>query len=86
MASRSPHFCMHPGCRALITDTYCAEHAPQHAYIDNRASAAERGYDARWARFARRYLSMPDGLILQNTLNLLELVFYLDSNFDTSTS
>ena len=60
MANRAPHFCPHPGCYNLTTDTYCPDHAPLHAPTDNRASAAERGYDARWSRFAKRYLSMPE--------------------------
>lgn len=60
MANKSPHFCPHPGCHNLTTDTYCPDHAPLHAPTDNRASASERGYDAKWSRFAKRYLSMPE--------------------------
>ena len=60
MANKPPHFCIHPGCRTLTHEAYCAEHAPLHAYTDNRASASERGYDAKWSRFAKHYLSMPE--------------------------
>ncbi len=39
-------------CGALSDKPRCA----QHRYRDKRPSAAKRGYDARWRRFARRFL------------------------------
>jgi 5-methylcytosine-specific restriction protein A len=61
MATRSLHFCNQAGCKRLVSGTYCEEHAPLHAtYTDNRASAAERGYDTRWSKFSKRYLAHPE--------------------------
>ena len=61
MATRSLHFCNHAGCKRLVSETYCEEHAPLHAvYADNRLSAKERGYDTKWSRFSKRYLAEPD--------------------------
>ena len=61
MASKSPHFCLQPSCHNLTNNAYCEEHAPLHmTYADNRASASERGYDAKWSRFSKRYLSQPE--------------------------
>jgi 5-methylcytosine-specific restriction enzyme A len=60
MPTKSPHFCLHPGCRTLTVDAYCMEHAPLHQYTDNRENATARGYDNRWRKFSRRYLAMPE--------------------------
>jgi len=61
MAVRSKRFCLHPSCNVLTSDTYCPEHAPLHdVRVDNRVSAAERGYDTKWSKFSKRYLSHPD--------------------------
>ena len=54
--NRSKHFCNHPGCNALVTDTYCEAHAPLHQYTDDRESAGARGYDSRWRKVRERYL------------------------------
>jgi 5-methylcytosine-specific restriction protein A len=40
----------------MTSDTYCAKHAPLHTYIDNRDSAPDRGYDAKWKTVRDRYL------------------------------
>lgn len=61
VATRAKHFCLHPGCNALTDATYCQEHAPLHAErIDRRGSAASRGYDSKWSRFSKWYLSRPE--------------------------
>ena len=62
MAARGKHFCRHAGCAELVAKgQYCAKHAPLHARrFDGRKNAAERGYDARWAKFAHWYLSAPE--------------------------
>jgi 5-methylcytosine-specific restriction enzyme A len=57
MPTRSPHFCLHPGCRTLTVDAYCMEHAPLHQYTDNRENATARGYDNRWRALRDRYIS-----------------------------
>jgi len=46
--------CRKPGCRGLIHDGRCSV-CDSGGREDNRASAATRGYDSRWARFARTY-------------------------------
>lgn len=47
--------CKRPGCRGIIIGGTCnvCRHTEQR--FDNRASAQERGYDSRWARFAQLY-------------------------------
>jgi 5-methylcytosine-specific restriction enzyme A len=56
MPTKPPHFCLHPGCRTLTVETYCAEHAAAHVYVDRRGSARDRGYDNDWRRLRDRYL------------------------------
>lgn len=66
MAIRAKHFCAHPGCNELTASRYCPMHQPAEytdtarAYDARRGSAAQRGYDARWNRFSKRYLAHPD--------------------------
>ena len=47
--------CAEAGCRNLTRDTYCEDH--QHLKRDFRASAYKRGYDARWKRYRKAFLS-----------------------------
>lgn len=49
--------CAYPGCGSLaVPGTHrCADHATH--YDDNRPSAARRGYDRRWRRLRKYYLS-----------------------------
>jgi 5-methylcytosine-specific restriction protein A len=58
--NRSKRFCSHYGCSRLVTTTYCEEHAPLHQPKDNRGSASERGYDWKWHKFSKAYLSRPE--------------------------
>jgi len=62
MATRALHFCNHAGCHMLTAAPYCDEHAPLHiaTYTDNRASASERGYDTKWGKFSKWFLSLPE--------------------------
>lgn len=46
--------CKHPGCPGLTDNNYCEEHKAVHR--GDRASAASRGYDAKWRRARSRYL------------------------------
>lgn len=48
--------CRHPGCARLISSgKYCEEHLPLHPeYI---RSAATRGYNSRWSKARKAYLS-----------------------------
>ena len=49
--------CQHPGCPALVPagQKYCEEHKQLHK--DSRPNAAARGYDARWQKARKRFLS-----------------------------
>ena len=66
MPVKCKHACPYPGCGVATTATYCDKHAPimearRKAYmasIDNRrGSAAERGYDGRWQKMRKAYLT-----------------------------
>jgi 5-methylcytosine-specific restriction endonuclease McrA len=56
--NRSRHFCSHYGCDKLVTTTYCEEHTPKPK--DNRVNSSERGYDWKWHKFSKAYLSRPE--------------------------
>lgn len=56
MAQRIGHGCAQPGCTAIVSGSaYCERHRP--AQVDERESAAARGYDRRWRRLRRMYLA-----------------------------
>lgn len=59
MPRRLPNPCRQPGCPALTTQQYCAEHQRQHAraYDRQRGSAASRGYGARHRRWRELVLA-----------------------------
>ena len=61
IATKSRHFCSHPGCNRLVSDTYCEEHAPLHRKQEShRPASTDRGYDWRWRKFAKKYLARPE--------------------------
>lgn len=45
--------CRHPACPELSDRVYC----PKHRGAYQRESASNRGYDARWRRARKRYLT-----------------------------
>lgn len=47
--------CRHPGCPKLTAGLYCEEHAVSHR--DDRETSSRRGYDSRWRRARKRFLS-----------------------------
>lgn len=47
--------CAHQGCPALTDGMYCDEHKPLHKEYTRSASA--RGYNSKWRRESKRYLS-----------------------------
>ena len=49
--------CAYPGCKILvdIKERYCKEH--QQTKTDFRPSAYQRGYDHKWQKARKRYLS-----------------------------
>lgn len=59
MARRPRKACAKPGCPELVDAgvTYCDRHRRQRYKREDeqRGSAAERGYDYRWSRYARMY-------------------------------
>lgn len=61
------HFCAHVGCRNLTSNKYCDEHAQdaideQKRWADGHAkgSSRQRGYDSRWEKYRKWYLSKPE--------------------------
>lgn len=56
MPYRSNVPCKHPGCAKLIPygQQYCEEHQSLHR--NDRASACERGYGAKWQRERKKFL------------------------------
>lgn len=51
--------CIYPGCIRLTKECYCDEHARQKAkqYDQQRGTAAQRGYDAKWRRYRIKFLA-----------------------------
>ena len=53
--------CSYPGCPKLIPagTSYCTKHkqAEQKRYDQQRGTAAQRGYDARWQRYRKQYIT-----------------------------
>lgn len=69
MPTRSKRLCQQPGCPNLTTDRFCPAHAAdemllakqrERAEDRRRGTAAQRGYTARWARYAKAYLARPE--------------------------
>lgn len=61
------HFCAHVGCRNLTSEKYCQEHSQdlideQKRWSDGHrnGSSRQRGYDSRWEKYRRWYLSKPE--------------------------
>jgi 5-methylcytosine-specific restriction enzyme A len=59
MANRPLKPCNHPGCSALSSTSYCAQHTPQDArrYDRQRGTSAQRGYDYRWQNRSKFFLA-----------------------------
>jgi len=62
VAPRKP--CRSPGCKKLTVDSFCDVHAHQRQisqrverikYDNERGTAASRGYDSRWSRYAKQH-------------------------------
>ena len=53
--------CSFPGCPELIPsgERFCSKHKKeeQKRYDKQRGTAAQRGYDARWRRYKKRYIT-----------------------------
>lgn len=45
--------CKHPGCPELTDNRFCKNHSNLH----ERKSASKRGYDSRWKKARKRFLS-----------------------------
>lgn len=68
MADRTLHFCRYPGCGALTGGQYCPQHQGEgkarqreqaRAWDERRGSSRQRGYDTRWSKYSRWFLSLP---------------------------
>jgi len=47
--------CKHPNCPELTDSKYCEQHSK--LYINERTSASRRGYDSRWRKARKIFLS-----------------------------
>ena len=57
-------FCAHPGCSALTSERYCEQHKDDERELRKqqdfrRGSSRARGYTARWDRYSKWFLSLP---------------------------
>ncbi|QNB48516.1 HNH endonuclease [Thermanaerosceptrum fracticalcis] len=59
MPTKSKRPCSWPGCPELTTERYCEKHKKQEQrrQDERRGTAAQRGYDARWRKARKRFLS-----------------------------
>lgn len=55
MPAKPKHPCSFPGCPELTVGQYCDKH--QGHTTNRRGSAASRGYDSRWRKARKLYLS-----------------------------
>ena len=57
--------CLKTGCNKLTRNGYCDEHKKelQKHYDKQRGSAHERGYDSRWRRYSKWFLSQPENVL-----------------------
>lgn len=73
MARKSAHFCAWPNCNNVTTDKYCADHreageaAEREKKLEQlrrrdgrRGTSRERGYNARWDKYSKWFLSQPE--------------------------
>jgi 5-methylcytosine-specific restriction enzyme A len=59
MPSKAKKPCSYPMCPNLTTERYCDEHKKKinKQYDQQRGTAAQRGYDARWRKARKYFLS-----------------------------
>lgn len=76
--------CNKPGCGALVEGGgYCAKHKQENQQrVDReRGSAHQRGYNARWRRYANWFLRQPENVFcklkLKGCTNLAECVDHI---------
>ena len=55
MPMKPKHPCRHPGCPNLTDRQYCDTHEPLHR--GDRESSSRRGYDRKWQKARKRFLS-----------------------------
>lgn len=49
--------CRHQGCANLTHNKYCEEHMQSNKRIDTRESSSQRGYNGKWRKRRKLYLS-----------------------------
>lgn len=54
--------CSYPGCNQLVTSGRCEKHTTQtqRQYDKQRGTPTERGYNSRWYRYSKLFLSRPE--------------------------
>ncbi|HZG83844.1 HNH endonuclease signature motif containing protein [Paenibacillus sp.] len=59
MPNKPKHPCNHVGCRQLTTERFCDQHAKQHQQQQDRerGTAHQRGYNTRWQKARKTFLS-----------------------------
>ena len=58
MPRRFPKPCNRAGCHGLVQDNVCSKCGPKPKHgIDNRGTAASRGYDANWQALREAYIT-----------------------------
>jgi 5-methylcytosine-specific restriction protein A len=56
---KSKHPCNFPGCPLITNERYCPthDHLVKKKYEEERESASDRGYDARWHKVSEMHLN-----------------------------
>jgi 5-methylcytosine-specific restriction protein A len=86
MPQRLKRPCSQPGCPALVPvgERYCEKHRKEVArrYDQERGTAHERGYTARWRHYSRWFLKQPENVFcrlqLPGCTNLAQCVDHID--------
>lgn len=85
---KAMRLCKHPGCTNLTTSGYCDQHKDEARERERiadrrRGTARERGYNYRWHKYSKAFLSRPENkfckLHLDDGCNILaECVDHID--------
>jgi 5-methylcytosine-specific restriction protein A len=89
MSYRAKRPCSYPGCSKLVDKGYCDKHKKQK---ENRGTAHQRGYNYRWSKYSKAFLSRPENVFcklqLEGCTNIAQCVDHViavdganDSNF-----
>lgn len=61
MPQKPKRHCLHPGCPVLTSGGYCPAHrrAKEREQEARRGTATQRGYNYRWNKYSKWFLSQP---------------------------